>query len=173
MTIYNNNLPLCHWWQQLMLPLRACSHLNLSPPLASMAKGDINCISSQCICKQLPLSTCILIIWFCGPVQTNSATYSLSPLGSSMDPRCLRSERTSSLVVYMTTIISIPIINLSHMQLFCLLHPHSWLSLLCNNCLLTATWSTVYSSPLFISSSGWPIPHGFSFGWPIPHGLSI
>ena len=26
-----NNLPLCHWWQQLMLPLRACSHLNLSP----------------------------------------------------------------------------------------------------------------------------------------------
>lgn len=42
MTIYSNNLPFCHWWQQLMLPLRACSHLNLSPPLASMAKGDIN-----------------------------------------------------------------------------------------------------------------------------------
>ena len=93
MTIYNNNLPLCHWWQQLMLPLRACSHLNLSPPLASMAKGDINCISSQHICKQLPLSSCILIIWFYGPVYTNWATCSLSSLGSSMDPKCLRSWR--------------------------------------------------------------------------------
>jgi len=26
-----NNLPLCHWWQQLILPIRAWSHLNLSP----------------------------------------------------------------------------------------------------------------------------------------------
>ena len=50
-----NNLPLCHWWQQLMLPLRACSHLNLSPPLASMEKGDLNCISSRHLYKQLPL----------------------------------------------------------------------------------------------------------------------
>ena len=82
-----------------------------------------------------------------------------------MDPKCLRSERTSSLVVHLTTIVSILPNNLSHMQFFHLLHPHLWLSLLSNYYILTTTWSIV-------CSSGWPIPHGLSSGWPIPHGLS-
>ena len=40
------NIPLCHWWQQLMLPLWACSpfvcispFVFISPPLVSMEKG--------------------------------------------------------------------------------------------------------------------------------------
>ena len=63
-----------------------------------------------------------------------------------MDPSCSRSERTSSLIVHMTTIIS-TLINLTHMQLFYLLHPNLCLSLFCNTCLLTTTCSTTWSFP--------------------------
>ena len=99
-----------------------------------------------------------LILW---TYIDNWATCSLSPLGSSMDPRFLRSRRTSSLVVHMTTIISTLI-----MQPFCLLHPHSFSSVLYNYWLLTATFSTSCSPSWLIGSSGWPIPHGLSSGIP-------
>ena len=127
----SESLSLWHQWQRVTTPT---SH------------HDLNC-------KQLPLSTCItehLILWTC----TSLATCSLLPVGSSMDPRCSRSERTSRLFVHMTTIIS-ALINLTHMHLFCLLHPNLCISLLCNHCLLTTTCSTVCSfPPWFICSSG-------------------
>jgi len=80
-----NNLPLCHWWQQLMLPLWACSHfviispfVFISPPLASMAKGDhisVSGISDHY--SLLPLSICTIL----GPVCMPGVTI-LSPLSS-------------------------------------------------------------------------------------------
>ena len=54
-----NNLPFCHWWQQLMLPLWACSpFVFISPPLASMAKGvhiPVSEISDHCSLVFVPL----------------------------------------------------------------------------------------------------------------------